>query len=115
MTSRKALVDVLLATGLPDHEATTLAALQPVNGSTWTSEVLNTGKVDELKFAAELARLFKSGFENIETTRIDRDVLGALPSRFVFKHQILPLANTETTARLAMASAFSSSKRSGKP
>ena len=52
MTSRKALVDTLLASGIssPD-EASQLAALTPTNGNTWTAEVLNTGKLDELKFA----------------------------------------------------------------
>jgi type II secretory ATPase GspE/PulE/Tfp pilus assembly ATPase PilB-like protein len=68
-----------------------------VTGSSWTAEVLNTGKVDELKFAAALADLFKSPFELIESaTRIDRGVLGLLPSRIVFKHHILPIGSTDT-------------------
>jgi len=36
--------------GSPE-EAAQLAALTPTNGNTWTAEVLNTGKVDEQRFA----------------------------------------------------------------
>ncbi|HEX8310396.1 MAG TPA: type II/IV secretion system protein, partial [Chthoniobacteraceae bacterium] len=109
MTPRKALVDVLRASGVAsDEDAAQLAALTPASGSSWTTEVLNTGKVDELKFAAALAQLFKSPFELIESARIERSVLGLLPSRFVFKHQILPIAVTETSVRLATYDVFNS-------
>jgi type II secretory ATPase GspE/PulE/Tfp pilus assembly ATPase PilB-like protein len=106
MSSRKALIDVLLAAGVPHHEATELAALQPASGGSWTTEVLNSGKVDDLKFTAELARLFKTPFENIEGRTIDRKVLQVLPSRFVFKYQILPLAETDSAIRLATHDVF---------
>lgn len=111
MTSRKALVDILRATGLADDEAAQLATLAPANGNTWTAEVLNTGKVDEHKFAAELAGLFKSTFASVEASKVERSVLSLLPSRFVFKHQILPLATTDTTARLATYDVFNSVAR----
>jgi general secretion pathway protein E/type IV pilus assembly protein PilB len=111
MNSRKALVDLLEATGLPEEEASNLAKLPPVNGNTWTTEVLNTGKVDEQKFATHLATLFKAKTESIEASKIERSVLSALPSRFVFKHQILPLQVTETTARLATYDVFNAVAR----
>ncbi|HEV7869309.1 MAG TPA: GspE/PulE family protein [Chthoniobacteraceae bacterium] len=111
MTSRKALVDVLRATGLEDEAAIELAALQPAPGSSWTTEVLNTGKVDEHKLAAELAKLFRSPVGNVEAQKIERSVLGLLPSRFVFKHQILPLAVTETTVKLATFDVFNQVSR----
>src|SRR5258708_2014114 len=97
MKSRKVLVDLLLASGVSsEDEATLLAGLPPANGNTWTTEVLNTGKVDEQKFAAGLAELFKSKVASVEAAKIDRGVLGLLPSRFVFKHQILPLEANES-------------------
>ncbi len=106
MTSRKALIDVLRATGVADEEAAQLAALQPAYGESWTTEVLNTGKVDEYKLAAELAKLFRSPFDNIEATRVERSVLQLLPSRFVFKHQVLPFAAAENTVKLATFDVF---------
>jgi type II secretory ATPase GspE/PulE/Tfp pilus assembly ATPase PilB-like protein len=106
VTSRKALIDVLRATGVPDEDAVQLAALQPASGESWTTEVLNTGKVDEIKLAAELAKLFKTPFDTIEAGRIERGVLQLLPSRFVFKHQILPISVNDTTVKLATYDVF---------
>jgi len=106
MNSRKALLDVLLAAGVTSPDAEELAALQPAAGGSWANEVLNSGKVDETKFTVELARLFHTPFENVEAARIDRQVLQVLPSRFVFKYQILPLSATETTVRLATFDVF---------
>jgi type II secretory ATPase GspE/PulE/Tfp pilus assembly ATPase PilB-like protein len=106
MTSRKVLIDLLIACGISAEEATALAAIQPPAGSSWTAEVLNTGKVDEHKLAAELARLFKSPVETIEAGKVDRGALQILPSRFVFKHQILPLGGTETSVRLGTFDVF---------
>ena len=40
MNSRKALLDLLLASGVEPDEAETLAKIQPANGNTWTTEVL---------------------------------------------------------------------------
>ncbi len=112
MTSRKALINVLLESGISsDEEAAALAGITPAAGSTWTSEVLNTGKVDEHKFAAGLASLFKTPFGSVEATKIERSVLSALPSRLVFKYQILPLGVTDTTAQLATYDVFNSVAR----
>lgn len=112
MTSRKALVDTLLASGIAsDEEAAQLATLTPTNGNTWTAEVLNTGKVDEQKFAANLAELFRSPFSTVDPNKFDRSVLGLLPSRFVFKHHVLPLASTDTSAKLATYDVFNSVAR----
>ena len=106
MTSRKILIDVLRAAGVADEEAAQLAALQPGPGESWTSEILNTGKVDEQKLAAELAKLFKTPFEMLESARVDRGIVQLLPSRFVFKHQVLPFAATDTTIKLATFDVF---------
>ena len=77
----------------------------------WTAEVLNTGKVDEHKLAAELARLFKSPCENIEAVKVERSALQLLPSRFVFKHHILPISATPESIRLGTYDVFNAVAR----
>ena len=112
MTSRKALVDALLAAGVNDDDAVQLGAITPVTGVSWTTEVLNSGKVDEIKFAVEIARLFREPCEMIEPGKIDRATLQTLPSRFVFKHHMLPLGQKdENTIRLATFDVFNSVAR----
>jgi type II secretory ATPase GspE/PulE/Tfp pilus assembly ATPase PilB-like protein len=106
MNSRKILFDVLRGAGLDDGPATELSTLQPPPGGSWTTEVLNSGNVDEIKFATELARAFQAPFESIETDRIERQALGLLPSRFVFKHHVLPLGEKETIVRVATYDVF---------
>jgi general secretion pathway protein E/type IV pilus assembly protein PilB len=112
MTSRKALVDVLIAAGVPDDDAVQLGALTPPTGGSWTNEVLNSGKVDEFKFSAELARLFREPCEVVEPGKVDRAALQLLPSRFVFKHHMLPLGHKgEDTIRLATYDVFNAVAR----
>jgi general secretion pathway protein E/type IV pilus assembly protein PilB len=112
MANRQTLIQVLRDSGIDsDEEAAQLAAIAPANGNTWTAEVLNGGKVDEQRFASSLAALFKTPLENVEASKVDRAALGLLPSRFVFKHQILPLAATDTMAKLATYDVFNSVAR----
>jgi len=49
--------------------------------------------------------------EGIEMSKVDRSALGALPSRFVFKHQILPMGPGENGYRLATYDVFNSAAR----
>lgn len=108
---RKSLVDILLASGLEDPvEARALAALR-TPGSSWTADVLNSGKVDELKFTQQLGEMFNTPVESLNVTRMDRTVLTALPSRFVFKHHILPLVLKDDALRLATYDAFNTGAR----
>ena len=112
MTSRKVLVDALLAAGVGEDDAVELAAITPPTGVSWTTEVLNSGKVDEIKFAIEIARIFREPCEMIEPAKIDRTTLQTLPSRFVFKHHMLPLGHKdEHTTRLATFDVFNSVAR----
>lgn len=112
MTSRKALVDLLLASGVTaEGDVQQLAAIAPPTGSTWTIEALNSGKVDEHKFAAGLGELFKMPLVSVEATKIDRAVQQLLPTRFVFKHQVLPIEATEKTVKLATYDPFNSVAR----
>jgi len=100
------LVQVLQETGLEENDATELAALQPPPGGSWTVEVLNSGRVDEARLAEQLARSFHNPFVQIEADGIDRKSLGLLPSRFVFKHHLLPLSENENTVRVATYDVF---------
>ncbi len=112
MTSRAALVDLLQASGITsDEEALQIAAIVPPAGSTWTVEALNTGKLDEHKFAVGLSTLFKMPLVSVEATKIDRPLQKLLPTRFVFKHHVLPIEATETTVRLVTYDPFNSVAR----
>ena len=108
MTSRKPLIDILRASGVDDEEALRLASITPPPGSTWTAEVLNSGKVDEQRFAVEMGRAFKSAVEQIDPAKVERAALTLLPSRFVFKHHILPLSATDNAVRLGTYDVFNS-------
>lgn len=108
---RHSLLDLLLNSGVEDIEtAQTLASLR-TPGVSWTHEVLNSGKVDEARFTEQLGLLFGTPVETLNVARFDRSALGALPSRFVFKHHILPLAASETDLRLATCDVFNATAR----
>lgn len=111
MISRQPLVGVLQASGVAEEDAAELLALTPPAGSTWTTEILNSGKVDEQRFANELARVFNSPVEIIDPAKVERAALALLPSRFVFKHHILPLSAKENTVRLATYDIFNNVAR----
>ena len=113
MTSplRKSLVEALVASGCEDPEEAAKLAATPANGDTWTVHVLNSGKVDEQRLTAELGRLFNTPVESIDMSKVDRSTLGSLPSRFVFKHQILPIGQGEKGLRLATYDVFNSAAR----
>ena len=103
------------ASGCEDlEEAGKLAAL-PGNGHTWTVHVLNSGKVDEQRFTAELGRMFHTPVEVLELPKVDRTSLGLLPSRFVFKHQILPLGTTENAVCASLLTMSSITWRAASP
>lgn len=110
-TLRKNLVELVIASGCSDpEEATELAKSNPA-GHSWTVEVLNSGKVDEAKFTQELGKLFGTRVADIEAVSIDRQALALLPSRFVFKHHILPVAVSDEGVKLATYDVFNSSGR----
>lgn len=92
-TLRQPLIDALLAAGCPTPEAAAALVAQPDPGVSWTNSVLNSGQVDEGKFLARLAEIFRLPFEpRVDAARIDRSTLNLFPSRFVAQHGILPLS-----------------------
>lgn len=108
---RKSLVDILHASGLQDSDEAAKLASARTPGVSWTVEVLDSGKVDEIKFTEQLGVLFKTPVESLTITRLDRSALGALPSRFVFKHHILPLSADEGLLKLATYDTFNTVAR----
>ncbi|MGI8431627.1 MAG: type II/IV secretion system protein, partial [Chthoniobacterales bacterium] len=87
----QALVNILLASGAPSREDAVALATN-INGSgSWTANVLNSGKVDEQRFLAEIGKFFDVPVMAIDAKRIERSTLGVLPSRFVFQHPVLPV------------------------
>ena len=101
------LVNLLLASGVPSHsEAVELSS--NLNGGSWTSQVLDSGKVDEQRFLEAIGNYFQVPVISIDTKRIERPVLSLLPSRFVFQHHILPIETKDKTVVLATYDLFNS-------
>src|SRR6478735_4996869 len=106
----KSLIDILLASGVSSREeAVALAA--NLNGSSWTADVLNSGKVDEQLFLKAIGDFFSVPVISIDAKSIERATLLVLPSRFVFQHHILPIEIKENAVVLATYDLFNSTGR----
>ena len=79
-----------------------------LNGGSWTSQVLDSGKVDEQRFLAAIGNFFRVPVVSIDPKKIDRETLSILPSRFVFQHHILPIEVKENSVVLATYDLFNS-------
>ena len=103
----KSVIDLLMASGVSSRdEAAELAT--NLNGGSWTSQVLDSGKVDENRFLGAIGKLFHVPFVSIDPKTIDRQTLSILPSRFVFQHHILPIEVKENSVVLATYDLFNS-------
>ena len=106
-TASQSVIDLLLASGVPSRdEAVQLAS--NLNGGSWTSQVLDSGKVDENRFLGVIGNFFHVPFISIDPKTIDRQTLSILPSRFVFQHHILPIEAKENSVVLATYDLFNS-------
>jgi type II secretory ATPase GspE/PulE/Tfp pilus assembly ATPase PilB-like protein len=85
--------------------------MTPHMGSSWTNEVLNTGKVDEIKFAAELARLFREPCENCEPRRSIARRCSSCRAASFSSTTCYRSARSENTIRLATFDVFNSISR----
>src|SRR5438874_12184830 len=103
----KSIVDLLIAGGVQSREEADQLA-QNLNGGSWTTQVLDSGKVDEQRFLAAIGNFFQVPVVTIEAKSIDRQTLSLLPSRLVFQHQILPIAEKENAVVLATYDLFNS-------
>jgi general secretion pathway protein E len=109
MTSpaNQSLVNLLLESGVPSTEEAAQLAVN-LNGGSWVSQVLDSGKVDEQRFLGAIGNFFRVPVTSIDAKAIDRATLSALPSRFVFQHHILPIEVKENAVVLATYDLFNS-------
>src|SRR6478672_5336771 len=103
----KSIVDLLIAGGVESPEEAAQLA-QNLNGGSWTTQVLDSGKVDEQRFLAAIGNFFRVPVVTLDAKTIDRETLSILPSRFVFQHHILPIEVKETSVVLATYDLFNS-------
>jgi general secretion pathway protein E len=101
------LIDLLLASGVPSREEAAELSTN-LNGGSWTTQVLDSGKVDEQRFLEAIGNFFQVPVMSIDTKRIERSTLSLLPSRFVFQHHVLPIETRDKTVVLATYDLFNS-------
>jgi general secretion pathway protein E/type IV pilus assembly protein PilB len=103
----QSLINLLLESGVPSTEEAAGLATN-LNGGSWVSQVLDSGKVDEQRFLAAIGKFFRVPIVSMDAKKIDRTTLSILPSRFVFQHQILPIETKENSVVLATYDLFNS-------
>ena len=103
----QSLINLLLESGVPSTEEAAELATN-LNGGSWVSQVLDSGKVDEQRFLGAIGNFFRVPIVSIDAKKIDRTTLSILPSRFVFQHQILPIESKENSVVLATYDLFNS-------
>ena len=106
-TVSKSIVDLLLAGGVQSQEEA-IQLTQNMNGGSWVGQVLDSGKVDENQFLGAIGNFFRVPVVSLDSTKIDRETLSILPSRFVFQHHILPIEAKENSVVLATYDLFNS-------
>src|SRR5213594_2634024 len=105
--ANQSLVNLLLESGVPSTEEAAQLAVN-LNGGSWESQVLDSGKVDEQRFLGAIGNFFRVPVTSIDAKKIDRATLSVLPSRFVFQHHILPIDVKENSVVLATYDLFNS-------
>src|SRR5216110_1607263 len=103
----QSLINLLLESGVPSTEEAAQLAVN-LNGGSWVSQVLDSGKVDEQRFLGAIGNFFRVPVTSIDAKKIDRATLSVLPSRFVFQHHILPIDVKENSVVLATYDLFNS-------
>jgi general secretion pathway protein E len=103
----QSLINLLLESGVTSTEEAAQLATN-LNGGSWVSQVLDSGKVDEQRFLGAIGNFFRVPVVSIDAKKIDRVTLSILPSRFVFQHHILPIEAKENSTVLATYDLFNS-------
>jgi general secretion pathway protein E/type IV pilus assembly protein PilB len=103
----QSLINLLLESGVPSHEEAAELATN-LNGGSWVSQVLDSGKVDENRFLSAIGKFFRVPIVSVDAKKIDRTTLSILPSRFVFQHHILPVESKENSVVLGTYDLFNS-------
>src|SRR6266478_7070653 len=106
-TPSQSLINLLLQSGVSSQEEAAQLATN-LNGGSWVSQVLDSGKVDEQRFLGAIGNFFRVPVVSIDAKKIDRATLSILPSRFVFQHHILPIELKENSVVLATYDLFNS-------
>ncbi len=101
----QSLINLLLESGVPSTEEAAQLSTN-LNGGSWVSQILDSGKVDEQRFLAAIGNFFRVAVVSIDAKKIDRPTLSILPSRFVFQHHILPIEAKENSVVLATLRSF---------
>jgi type II secretory ATPase GspE/PulE/Tfp pilus assembly ATPase PilB-like protein len=99
-----------MASGVASREEAAQLS-QNLNGGSWTTQVLDSGKVDEHRFVAAIGNFFRVPVVALDAKAIDRQTLSILPPRFVFQHHILPIEEKENSVVLATYDLFNSAGR----
>src|ERR1044072_9540891 len=92
----QSLINLLLESGVSTNEEAAELATN-LNGGSWVSQVLDSGKVDEQRFLGAIGKFFRVPIVSVDATKIERTTLSILPSRFVFQHHILPIEAKESS------------------
>ncbi|MFL6526884.1 MAG: type II/IV secretion system protein, partial [Chthoniobacterales bacterium] len=103
----QSLIDLLLTAGVSSREEAAALASN-LDGGSWASQVLDSGKVDETRFLQAIGNYFDVPVRSIDAKSIDRQTLSLLPSRFVFQHHILPIEVRDDAVVLATYDLFNS-------
>src|SRR3981189_1045713 len=103
----QSLINLLLES-VVSSSAEAAALATNLNGGSWVSQVLDSGKVDEQRFLTAIGNFFRVPVVSIDAKNIDRPTLSNLPSRFVFQHHILPIEAKENSVVLATYDLFNS-------
>ena len=75
-TASQSLINLLLESGVSSTEEAAQLAVN-LNGGSWMSQVLDSGKVDEQRFLAAIGNFFRVPVVSIEAKKIDRaDIIG---------------------------------------
>ena len=103
----QSLINLLLESGVPSTEEAAELATN-LNGGSWVSQVLDSGKVEEQRFLSAIGNFFRVPIVSVDAKKIERTTLSVLPSRFVFQHHILPIETKENSVVLATYDLFNS-------
>src|ERR1044071_9947638 len=90
----QSLINLLLESGVSSNEEAAELATN-LNGGSWFSQVLDSGKWDEQRFLAAIGKFFRVPIVSMDAKNIDRATLSILPSSFVFQHHILPIESKD--------------------
>src|SRR5436190_19549114 len=85
----QSLINLLLESGVSSTEEAAQLAVN-LNGGSWVSQVLASGKVDVQRFLGGIGNFFRVPVTSIDATTVDRGTVSVLAGRCVLQHHSLP-------------------------